>query len=171
MEQPKKNNYIYGTSAERIQYDTYDIYETNEILKEKKNQRLNRAIKVKYIILIIIGFTSICFISYRYATITNLNYELNKLTKQYENLKSENSKLKVAIEKNTDLSQIKEIAESKLGMQKPDKYQIVYIKVPKSDFTITSSDYKNNVKNNNINDLFSIILNKADIIRKIFTFD
>ena len=30
----------------------------------------------------------------------------------------------------------KEIAETKLGMKKPDKSQIVYIKVPRNDYTV-----------------------------------
>jgi cell division protein FtsL len=163
--QMKKNDYMYGTSAEKIRDE---IYETNKVLKEKRKYRLNRAAKTKMFFSILFLFVLGFLVAYRYALITDLNFSLCRLQTQYEKLRSENSRLKIAIEKDTDLSKIKNIAETKLNMQKPDKYQVVYIRVPKSNFTVISNDYKNNTKNNaNKNDLFAVILNKADIIRKL----
>ena len=47
--------------------------------------------------------------------------------------------LRVQIETMTDLNEIKEAAESRLGMQMPDKSQIVYIRVPRNDYTVMVS--------------------------------
>jgi len=161
----RKIDYVYGTSAEKTREE---IYKNNEVLKEKRKYRLNRVTKVKIFVSILFLFTLGFLVAYRYALITDLNFKLYKLETQYEKLRSENSRLKVAIEKDTDLSKIKSIAETKLGMQQPDKYQIVYIRVPKSNFTVTSSDYMSNTRNNaNKTDLFAVILNKAGIIRKL----
>ncbi|NSW90517.1 MAG: cell division protein FtsL [Firmicutes bacterium] len=158
----KNNDYVYGTLAKQIQYD---VYEENEVLKEKKKYRLNRITKFKAVVSILLIFALGFIVAYRYALITDLNYKISKLEREYENLRDENSRLKVAVEKDTDLPRIKEAAEKKLGMQKPDKYQIVYIRVPKSNFTVTSETYKNSIKNNN---LLAVILTKVDIIKKLF---
>lgn len=162
MVQMKNNDYVYGTLAKQIQYD---VYEENEVLKEKKKYRLNRITKFKAVVSILLIFALGFIVAYRYALITDLNYKISKLEREYENLRDENSRLKVAVEKDTDLPRIKEAAEKKLGMQKPDKYQIVYIRVPKSNFTVTSETYKNSIKNNN---LLAVILTKVDIIKKLF---
>lgn len=163
MVQMKDNDYVYGSLAKQIQYE-YDVYEHNKVLKEKKTYRLNRAVKLKAVILILITFAVGFAAVYRYALIADLNYRLSDLEKKYEELVDENTQLKVAIEKNTDLPRIKEIAESRLGMQKPDRYQLVYIKVPKSNYTVTYQEDTNNSGNN----LFSVILAKFDAIKELF---
>jgi len=158
----KNDNYVYGTSAKKIQYD---VYEENKVLKEKKKYRSNRFIKLKIVFSILLVFIAGFIVMYRYALITDLNYKISKLEKEYENLKDDNLRLKIAIEKDTDLSKIKTIAEERLCMQKPDKYQIIHIRVPKNNFTVTSDTYKNNTENNRI---IALILTKADVIKHLF---
>jgi len=73
---------------------------------------------------------------YRFAAITQLSYAIIQNENLYDELRNQNSILKVQIETNTDLTDIKELAETRLGMQKPDKSQVVYIKVPRNDYTV-----------------------------------
>ena len=47
---------------------------------------------------------------------------------------NENALLKVEIDKATDFNIIKEIAEKELGMQKPDKAQKIYVKIPADEY-------------------------------------
>lgn len=124
--------YVNGTSAEKIQYD---VYQENKVLKAKKNYKENNKLKYRMVLCILTVFAISCTVMYRYALITEMNYKLDKTYKIFNEIKDENQRLKVDIKKGTDLSVIKEIAEKKLGMQKPDKYQIAYVRVPKSDFT------------------------------------
>lgn len=153
----KGKSYVYGTAAEKLEYD---VYEENKVLKAKKNEKTQNKVKLKMVLNIFIVF-SLCFgVIFRYALITELNYKINKTNISYNDIKNENSRLKVDVEKQMDLQKIREIAEKKLGMQKPDKFQIAYVNVPKTDFTIVADSVKDEsgIKGN----LFLGILNKAE---------
>lgn len=162
MVQMNNNDYVYGSSAKKIQYD---VYEENKVLKEKKKYRSNRFKKTRIVFSILLVFLTGFVVMYRYALITDLNYKISRLEKEYETIKNDNSRLKVAVEKNTDLSRIKTTAEERMNMQKPDKYQIVHIRVPKNNFTVISETYKNKQENNHF---IALLLTKVDMIRKIF---
>jgi len=158
----KNNNYVYGTAAEKIEYD---VYEKNKVLKEKRKYKANILIKVKMVASILLLFLFGLTIMYRYALIADLNYEISNKERQYENLRNENSRIKVAIENETNLTRIMEIAQNNLGMQKPDKYQILHIRVPKTNYTVTSAQYKDTKAKENF--LVGLI-NKGEIIKKLF---
>ena len=135
--------YVHGTAAPKIQYD---VYEENKVLKQKKAYRVNKRVKLKAVFTILLVF-SLCFtLTYRYALLTEMNYKISKTNRQYNELRDENARLKVDIEKSIDLVKIKELAETRLGMQKPDRNQVVYVRVPKNDFTIVTEEYKNTEK-------------------------
>ena len=126
-------NYVNGSTAPQIEYN---VYEENEVLKSKKVHRSNYKIKLKLVLAILFVFCCFLLLMYRYAFITELNYSVDLASKNYEKIKNENTLLKIDIEKNLDLNIIRDVAETKLGMHKPDKYQIVYVKVPKFDVTV-----------------------------------
>lgn len=136
-------NYIYGSTAEKLQYD---VYEENTVLRKKKVQRSNNKEKIKMILTTVVLFCMCFVVMYRYAIITEMNYNVYKQNQKYNDIKNENSNLKVQIEKELNLNNIKEIAEKELGMQKPDRYQKSYVKVPKYDYTRVAEDYKNGEK-------------------------
>lgn len=143
MLQAAGKNYIDGTAA--IKTD-YDVYSENKVLSKKREYRHNGKIKLKTVCLILTAFGMALLLMYRFALITEINYKISNMESEYNKLRNENSRLKVAIEEHMDLSEIKEAAENKLGMQKPDKYQIVYLNVPKKDFTIVNKEYVNNME-------------------------
>lgn len=149
----KGDNYIDGSAARKLEYN---VYEENKVLKAKKKQRSYALAKFKTILMVLVLFAGCFLIIFRYALLTELNYNLEKATKQYNTIKSENDRLKVDINKEMDLDKIKEIAVTRLGMQKPDKYQIVYVNVQKNDFTEVADAYKGN-SNSNTNTLASFL--------------
>jgi len=152
----KRETYVYGTAAKKIEYD---VYEHNEILKEKKKVRTNNKAKVKIVFTLMVVFSMFFLIMYRYAMITELNYEIARAESDFSKIKDNNARLLVEIEKETDLRKIKEIAEEKLNMQKPDKFQTVYISVPKNDFTVVADAYKEMGKENT--NVLSALLEEA----------
>ena len=155
-------NYIHGTTAERLDYD---VYRENKVLREKKRQKTNNKAKFKTVCLISVFFGACFLIIYRYAIITEINYKVDKYAKIYEELKNENARLKVEIDKDTDLDQIREIAEKKLGMQRPDKYQIVYLSVPKNDYTVVvNADKIDNKAGNNV---FAVLADKVGRLTRL----
>ena len=128
----EKEKYYYGTAAPKIDYD---VYENNKVLKAKKRQKRNNKVKLKAVFCILIFFLSFSHIIYMYAQVTEMDYKLNKDNKILNEHKNENIRLKLEIQKNLDLNRIREIAQTRLDMQKPDKHQIIYVNVPKTDFT------------------------------------
>lgn len=129
------NEYVYGSVAEQIKYDPY---EENQILRSKKIARNNTKIKWKIVFNIFVAFGLCSLVMFRYAEISQLSFENNKLNKEYIKLQNENTQLSLDILEAMDLKTIRSIAEDKLGMHKPDKNQVIYINVPKSDTTIVS---------------------------------
>lgn len=125
--------YVEGSAARQL---SYDVYEQNSVLKAKKQYKNNRKTKLKLVLSVLAVLFAALAVMYRFALITQLSYNINQNEITYNDLRNKNSLLKVQIEAQTDLTEIKEIAETRLGMQKPDKSQVVYIKVPRNDYTV-----------------------------------
>lgn len=130
------NDYMYGSVAEKLKYDPY---EENAVLRSKKVARNNARLKSRIVFNIFIMFAMCAIIMFRYAQISQLNYNNNQLTKQYISLQNENARLALDIEKAMDLNNIREVAENRLAMHKPDKSQIIYVSVPKKDVIILAN--------------------------------
>ena len=129
----KDHEYINGSTARKLEYN---VYEENEVLKAKKQYKNNRKAKARVVISVLVVFVAGLVVMYRFALITQLNYNIYKSEKQYYDIRNENMLIRAQVEKDTDLASIKEIAETRLAMQKPDKSQVVYIKVPRNDYTV-----------------------------------
>jgi len=141
----KNGNYVHGTTAEKIEYD---VYSENKVLKAKKKQKSYLVHKMKAVLCLMMVFALGTLVMYRYALVTKTSYDINKQTKAYNDLVKENDRLKIKIEQSMDLQRIKDVAENKLGMQKPEKYQINYVAVNKSDVTKISEEYSEKAGNN-----------------------
>ncbi|NMA33127.1 MAG: cell division protein FtsL [Clostridiaceae bacterium] len=132
----KGYEYVHGSAAPQLEYD---VYEENQVLRAKKIYKSNRKVKIRMVMAILAVFAAGLAVMCRYAMITKISYQINQRQKAYEEIRNENSMLRVQIETMTDLNEIKEAAESRLGMQMPDKSQIVYIRVPRNDYTVMVS--------------------------------
>lgn len=151
-----ERNYVNGTAAKKLEYD---VYEENKVLKAKKKAKSDNKAKLKTTGYVMIIFALGFVLMYRYALITEVNYNLNRLERQYTEIRNENSRLKVAIETETDLAKVKELAQQRLGMQEPDMFQIVYVNIPKSDYTAVAESYHNMDKSSK--SMFAMLLNKV----------
>lgn len=145
----ENTKYVYGSVAESIEVNTrsevYDPYEENPLLKSKKIARDNAKLKTKIIFYILIVFGLCGLTMFRYAQISQLNYENNKLEKKYDGLTKQNQLLSIQIENARSLSNIREVAENRLQMHKPNKNQIIYINVPKKDVTLPAKKEESGV--------------------------
>lgn len=129
----KSYSYVNGSAARKLDYD---VYEQNKVLRAKKQFKENRAAKFKFLLSILAVFVAGLLIVYRFALITQMSYNINKSEKMYNEIRNENSLIHMQVERDTDLNRIKELAENRLDMQKPDKSQIVYVRVPRNDYTV-----------------------------------
>ena len=135
------NAYQYEYSATQEEYIIPEekIEEKRIILTELRrkteDKKTKRNIIVGITILVMMGLT----VAFRYASVTQINYENHKLEQEYQQKTAVVQNLQVDIESNMNIAEIAEIAETKLGMHKPFSYQIKYIDVETPDQT----EYKN----------------------------
>lgn len=159
----KDYDYISGTAAKKLQYD---VYEENTVLKAKKLYKNSRIAKFKLVLSIFAVFIAGLVVVCRFAMITQMSYNISESEKAYNSIRSENSIIRMQVERDTDLTRIKEIAETKLGMQKPDKSQIVYVRVPKCDHTLVmdSGNRSEKIEETVVNSLLNKVLGFINLI-------
>ena len=156
-------SYVYGTAAEKLKYNDYE--ENIVQSSEKKVKRVNNKSKLKVVCIIAIVFAACFILMLRYALITELSYSIDNSKIEYNKLKNANSIIKVENDKNMDLQQIKETAENRLGMHKPDKYQKVEVWVPKNDYTKVADTYES--QDNASSGMFAVLMDKVGKIAQL----
>lgn len=157
--------YVEGSAAKQLEYD---VYQENEVLKAKKTYRTNKKVKFKMVLSIMTLLFAALIVMYRFAVITQLSYTISQHEASYNELRNQNSLLRVQIESKTDLSAIKDAAETELGMQMPDKSQIVYIRVPRKDYTLVMNQTETKKDSSTEGGIIEYIVNKAAAFMKLF---
>ncbi len=128
----------------------------NKDVKQKEKPRNQVKERLKLVINIAMIFSALFVISYRNSKI---NESFNKNADLKQSLavtKKENEQLQVNIENSLNLSNIEKIAKEKLGMQKLDNSQKVYVSLPKKDYIEPAVEKVTIEENQNI---FQKILN------------
>lgn len=137
-----------SSSARAYQYQYSEALETEEnfvpvqkpvrenmVLREIRLKQARKKVKnrilVKVSLLIALGL----FVALRYASITEINYRNQQLQNEYDTLLAQVAQQQVEIESQMSVAEIAEIAQNKLGMQKPQPYQIVEIQTESIDQT------------------------------------
>lgn len=140
----RMNGYQYETSPRKLEPD-YDIprnpyskKKTSTVKKKKTKEqpKTKRQLKshVKTVIYILAIFTVLLAISYRNSLINEKFNQTASLKEELAVTQKENEQLQVNIENSLNLSNIEKIAKEKLGMQKLDNSQKVYVNLPKKDY-------------------------------------
>ncbi len=114
----------------------------NVVLKEIRLKQARKKVKsgilIKVSCLIAFGL----FVALRYASITEINYRNQQLEGEYQMLQAQVEQQQVSIDSQMSVAEIAQIAQDKLGMQKPQPYQIVQIETEAVDQTeLVSPDY------------------------------
>lgn len=132
----KRNEKIYNR---RIVGNKNNVSNKDKIRKSAMERKKN----IIRIFDVIICFLMLMLISYRYATI-NANFrQKENLKKELASIQKENEQLKVNIEKQMSFNAIEQEAKEKLGMQKLDNNQKVYVNLNKSDYIEPSESVSN----------------------------
>ena len=85
-------------------------------------------------------FASLLVISYRNSLINESFNENESLKSNLAAIQKENEQLRVNLENSMNLSNIAKMAEEKLGMQKLDNSQKVYVSLDKKDYVESASE-------------------------------
>lgn len=125
---PRK--YVEPYTRKKAAVDKQQSKKTN--LKKKTAPKKNT--KVKTIFYLAICFAILFAIGYRNTQIDESFVKLQGMKTELASLEKENQQLKVNIENSLNLSNVEDTAREKLGMQKLDNKQKVYINLPKRDY-------------------------------------
>ena len=132
--------YQYETSPRKVE-EPYTRKKVAEDKQQSKKTNLNKksatpkkTSKAGIIFYLIICFAIVFGLGYRNTQIDESFVKLQELKTELSALQKENEQLEVSIENNLNLSNVEEIAKEKLGMQKLDNSQKVYITLPKRDY-------------------------------------
>lgn len=142
------NRYQYETSPRKLEPEYEPIKEgykkkkTSTISKKANGKKQKAELKshIKAIIYVLLIFTALFVISYRNSLINEKFNNNEGLKTQLSAIQKENEQLRVSLENNMNLTNIERLAEKKLGMQKLDNSQKVYISLDKRDYVESASE-------------------------------
>ncbi len=134
---PRKEEEFIPTRRKRTEKTVHNAEEIRK--KVKKAQAIETKKNVKNIIQIGVVFILLLTISYRYALINSKFSEKEDLKATLSELQKQNAQLKVSIEQGMNINNIEQAAKEKLGMQKLDNNQKVYISLQKKDYVESST--------------------------------
>lgn len=108
-------------------YDLKPYYEENKSKKPRKNKKLKNLM-----LIVFVGFLSFTVL-FRYALIYQKSVALSKMEAKVSEIENLNQQLEVKIASMKDLQRIEDIAKNQLGMVVPEKGQIVYMSIGKTN--------------------------------------
>lgn len=142
------SRYQYETSPRKLELEYEPIespYKQKKKSTAKSKQekvRPKRKLKsqVKLVAGILLIFAGLLVISYRNSLINESFSENEGLKTNLAAIEKENAQLRVNLENSLNLSNIEKLAEDKLGMQKLDNSQKIYVNLDKKDYVESASE-------------------------------
>lgn len=126
------------TEEERQQQRKKAIKKPNND-KAKSKRRVAQLSYAGKIAAVLVVAASAVFMIAQYVTVNETKTALNSAVADYEFEKSVTAQKSFELEQSIDLSKIEAEATTRLGMQRPEKHQIVYVDVKQSDVTVKTA--------------------------------
>ncbi|MGE4283691.1 MAG: hypothetical protein AB7G87_08215 [Clostridia bacterium] len=148
------------------QNDYIPDYEPREKQREsiKPQPKVKAVGKLKTISGIFICFAIAFCILLRYVSITEASNKIDGYKRQLSDIQRVNEQMQVEIDRSIDLKKVEEIARTKLEMRKPEKYQIVYVKLDRSDYAEIVELQEHKLQNRNITRIVNAISNVLEYL-------
>lgn len=138
--QYKGSYYTYGNVA-------YDLDEYTAVRENKKKEnrprerhiaehRENRIQTMRVLMAVFILFAGCIVFMGMHVMVVNADVGIRKQQDKLAELKAQTANLEAELAEQVDLDYIKQQATERLGMTKPQPYQIEYIDVPKESYTV-----------------------------------
>ncbi len=143
----RSERYEYGTTPRKIETEykrsnKKDIERQTKINERQKKEALKLEKKKhnKNVAFVVAIFLILLIISYRSSLINESFNEMQLAKQELSAIEKTNGQLEVSIETGLNLSNIEQSAKDKLGMQKLDNGQKVYITLDKKDYVEGASE-------------------------------
>jgi cell division protein FtsL len=105
----------------------------------KNPKRVNKKASILGIIAITALAISAGFMISKFVAVHETRNKVAELEEKLKNEEAATSQKNFELEQSVDLSKIEQEATTRLDMQRPEKYQIIYINVPTDDVTDTTA--------------------------------
>ncbi len=136
------NMYSFNTSTARkldgdygYRYDFQNEFRTEKTKVEKSNTKVKAKPALRKIVAFVLVFAAAFVIVNGYVSINEANNEIAKLRSEYNDVLATNQSIQVKIDKTIDLNQLQSVAGEKLGMVRPERYQMFYVDLEMGDKT------------------------------------
>ncbi len=142
------NNLAYQNDSYLRQFDEQEQEraEKRQLSRKQKLQQ-QRRLNFQVICVIIALFCAAYFMISQNVQVNDTARQISSLKKELAVLESNTSQKTFELEQSVDLNRVEEIASTKLNMQRPEKYQVVYINIKTDDVTEVTADNVEGVKN------------------------
>lgn len=119
-----QRKYLYDLSVP----EKKTVKKQEEKFKLIKNKNINiKSNKATLVLTTLAIFAMLMIVTYRYNLISEKNLKVQQLKDELETAKSELATTQIAVEKVMDVNYVEAYAKQQLGMQKPEKSQLIYI--------------------------------------------
>ncbi len=139
----------YGNLAYEWEDDRFDEQvkeKRKEITADRKKQTVKtRAVFVTYVLAVILAAI---FMIGKNVAVYEGELKVEELSESLAAVESYTSQKRFELEEHIDLTEVEEIATTKLGMQRPGKNQIVYVDIKQDDVCELTSKEVEGVGNN-----------------------
>lgn len=98
-----------------------------KLIKNSSKNSISKTNKATLVLTTLAIFTIFMVITYRYNVISEKNLQVQKLKEDLEVAKSELATSEIALEQVMDVNYVESYAKQQLGMQKPEKSQLIYV--------------------------------------------
>lgn len=133
----KPSNEINATSKQKKEHNNVEFEQkSTTVVRSDKNIK----IKLKVVLYLITGFSVLFAISYQNSLINESFNKKEQYKKEMEALSKTNQQLEVNIENNLNLKNVEQVAKERLGMQKLNNNQKIYVNLPKQDYVAPASE-------------------------------
>ena len=127
-------NLAYKLPEERPKRPPQKKRKKKQVRRTRKQMALRNKM-IRRICVVAVVAVSASFMISQFVAVNEGNQEIESLRKKLANAESVTSQMVFDMEQSVDLAEIEKQATTRLGMQRPEKYQIVYVNVKQDDMT------------------------------------
>jgi len=113
-----------------------------KLIKNTNKNSISKTNKATLVLTTLVIFAMFMVITYRYNVISEKNLQIQQLKDDLEVAKSELATSEIALEQVMDVNYVESYAKQQLGMQKPEKSQLIYVNMD-SEETVTKVSASN----------------------------
>lgn len=129
----------YGNLAVKEEYRTYKRRKpqkkVNNVKMRNSKRMLDRSIAIRRMFAVVVVSVSAGFMISQFIGVNDARQELTALQSELADQEALTSRKVFELEKSVDLDEIEKIATTRLGMQRPESHQTIYLNVKGSDVT------------------------------------